>query len=194
VLVADDDPLFVFCLCAQLANLGHEVVGKAVDGRQAILLTRQLRPDLVVMDIRMPELDGLEASKQIDREGLCPIIILSAYSDPDLIEAARLPSIQAYLIKPIDERTLAPAIELAVERFQYTQALQHEATNLHDILNTRSVLKRATDYVATHCHCSSQEALNRIEQEARAKRAPLQEVATAILVEQATDYRYAIPI
>jgi response regulator NasT len=194
VLIADGDPLFTFCLRAQLANLGHEVVGEAVDGWQAISLTRQLHPDLAVMDIRLPVIGGLEVCRQIDQESLCPVIVLSTHSDPELIEAARLPSIQAFLIKPVGERILEPAIELAVERFRHTVRLRQEATSLKDILNTRSALKRATTYLTTHYHCSPQEALNRIQQEARAKRARLEEVATAIVTERTIDYRHNVPI
>jgi len=194
VLIADDDPLFTFCLRAQLNNLGHEVIAEATDGKQAVLLTRKLRPDLVLMDIRMPIMDGLEASRQIDRDGLCPIIVLSAYSDPELIKEARLPSIQAYLVKPVDERILEPAIELALERFQQTKRLEREAASLKDILNTRSALKRATEYLTTRYHCSPQEALERIQQEARAKRARLEEVARAIVTEKTIGYQYDVPI
>ena len=128
LLIADDDPLVAFCLRAQLTNLGHQVVAEAADGQEAVSLARQLHPDVILMDIKMPNMDGLEASKQIDQDGLCPIILLSAYSGADLVQRARSLSVQAYLVKPVDERDLEPAIELAVDRFRQVRRLQHETT------------------------------------------------------------------
>jgi response regulator NasT len=194
ILIADDDPQFRFCLCAQLSGLGHRVIAEAEDGRQAILLARQVRPDLIVMDIKMPNVDGLEASAQIGSEGLCPIILLSAYSDPQLIHEASTLPVQAYLVKPVREQELGPAIELAMARFQETQQLGRDLKHVKEVLNTRSAIKQATAYLVARHKCSPQEALDRIQQEARAKRVRLQEVATAIVLEKPVHYRYDAPV
>jgi AmiR/NasT family two-component response regulator len=135
-----------------------------------------------------------EAGRQIGQDGLCPIVILASYSDPGLLrEACALP-VHAYLVKPVEERELGPAIELAVERFQQLKHLQNQAVLLRDILSTRSALKRAAEYVALCEHCPTQEAQQRIQNEARAKRASLLEVADAVLRQSTVGYRYSVPI
>ena len=125
IVIADDDPGLRSYLRTLLTDLGYVVVAEATDGREAVSLTRQLHPDLVLMDIKMPNMDGLEASRQIDLEGICPIVLLSAYSDRTLVQrACSLSAVQAYLVKPVTARDLEPAIELAVHRFQRLKRLQ----------------------------------------------------------------------
>jgi response regulator NasT len=194
ILVADDDPQLRLCLCAQLAHLGHEVVGEAADGREAVRLAKQQRPDLVVMDCKMPNMDGLEASKQIGHETPCPIVLLCAHSDPQLVgEAGELP-IQAYLVKPVQEREIEPVIELARVRFQENQHLSNVTARSKHIVDTRKAIKQATTYLVEHENLTPQQALERIQQEARAKRVELDEVARAILLDRPVPYRYGIPI
>jgi response regulator NasT len=194
ILVVDDDPQLRFCLRAQLTNLGHQVIAEAADGREAVRLARQQRPDLVVMDIRMPKLDGLEASKTIGQEAPCPIILLSAYSNPELVREASLLPVQAYLVKPVREQELGPAIGLAMARFQENQQLHGEITRIKHIINTRLVIKQATAYLIEHQNCTPREALERIQQEARAKRVALDRVAKAIVRETPIPYQHDAPI
>jgi response regulator NasT len=194
ILIADDDPELRFCLCGQLHNLGHEVVAAATDGQEAICLARWHRPELIMMDIKMPNLDGLEASRQIAQDMPCPIILLSAYSNPDLVREASLLPVQAYLVKPVLEHELEPAIETAMMRFQENQQLRNELTRIKQILDTRRTIQEATTYLIENRDCTPEEALDRIQQEARAKRVKLDEVARAIILDQPISYRYAVPI
>ena len=193
-LIVDDDPELLFILRSQLINLGHQVIAQAADGREAVRLARQQHPDVIIMDIRMPTMDGLEASRQISKQTPCPIILLSAYSDPQLVKEASLLPVQTYLIKPVREHELIPAIELAVARFQETQQLLGEMARVKHIVDTRIAIKRATSYLVEHQHCTPQEALEQIQQEARAKRVKLDEVANAIVLERPVAYRYDVPI
>jgi AmiR/NasT family two-component response regulator len=193
VLVADDDQLAAFSLHAQLAHLGYQVVAEAANRQEAIALVRQLHPDLVVVDINVPDVDGLGASEQIDRDGLCPIILVSAYSGRELVQkACSLPAVQAYLVKPVNEEDLEPAIELALDRFRQTQELQRlkESAN---ILGTRLDLEQAEAYLAANRHCSVAEAERWIQQEARAKKASLDQVAKAIIAGETVGYHYDMP-
>ena len=195
VLIADDDPLFRSSLHAQVSNLGHLVVAEAADGQEAVTLARQLRPDLVVMDVEMPGMDGLAASEQIDREGMCPIILLSAYGEPESVRrACSLAAVQAYLVKPVDERDLLPAVALALNRYWQIECLQREGRRLRTISNTHSALQQATDYLIARHNCSPQEAQEWIQQEARAKKVRLHTVARAILAEETINYCHDVPI
>jgi AmiR/NasT family two-component response regulator len=194
ILIVDDDPQLRFCLRAQLTNLGHQVIAEAADGEEAVRLARQQRPDLVVMDIRMPNVDGLEASQTIGQEAPCPIILLSAYSNPELVKEAGLLPVQAYLVKPVQERELDPAIELAMARFQENQQLRGEMTRIRHIIDTRLAIKQATTYLIEHQNCTPHEALERIQQEARAKRVALDKVAKAIVCETPIFYQHDAPI
>jgi response regulator NasT len=185
VLVADDDPSERSCLRAQLSHLGHLVVAEARDGQEAVSFARQLRPDLVVMDVEMPGMDKLAASEQIDRERMCPIILLSAYGEPESVRrACCLSAVQSYLIKPVAEQDLGPVIELAVDRFRRARRIRREATRKQSLLDIRSTLDRAIHHLVARDKCSTQEARERIWQEARARKAGLDEAALAVLVEE----------
>jgi response regulator NasT len=173
-----DDPLAVFSLSVQLSILGHLVVAEATDGQEAVSLARQLCPDVVVMDIEMLGMDGLEASKHIDRDGLCPIVLLGGRSKTDWVqEAISIPAVYAYLTKPVNERDLEPAIELALAHFRQIEQLEQEKMLLTDILDTCPTLTRATEYRVTNRTRSLQETQEWIQQESRIKTASLDKVA-----------------
>jgi AmiR/NasT family two-component response regulator len=194
ILIADDDPQLRFCLRTKLLNLGHQVMAEAQDGQQVISLAQQLRPDLIIMDIRMPKIDGLEASRQIGQKCPCPIILLSAYSDPELVRRASALRVQAYLIRPVREWELEPAIALAVARFREAKALEDQLTHMTEILDVRIALKQAVSHLIERERCSAQEAWERIEQEAMAKRAKLYEAAQAIVLDEPLPYQHDVPI
>src|SRR5215831_15377835 len=143
IIVAEDDSVIRMDLKEELQRQGYLVVGDAGDGQSAVNLTRELRPDLVVMDIRMPEMDGISAAEILTREKLGPVVLLTAFSDDELIERARNAGVVAYLTKPWRSSDLKPAIEIALSRFQEFQAMEKEVKDLKETLSTRKVVEKA---------------------------------------------------
>jgi AmiR/NasT family two-component response regulator len=181
VLVADDESIIRMGLRTMLKELGHEV-WLAADGWEALSVARTTPLDLALLDIEMPMTDGLEAAKVIARKTPMPILILTAFSDPDLIErAARLP-IQGYLVKPVKERDLAAALEVAVARFEEAQAAAREKAELEDKLETRKVVERAKG-VLMQGGLGEEEAYQALQRRARESRLPLRQAAEAVLSE-----------
>ena len=183
VLVADDESIIRMGLRTMLTELGHEV-RLAADGREALSLMRAAPFDLALLDIQMPLTDGLEVAKVIARKQPMPVLILTAYSDPDLIgRAAQLP-IQGYLIKPVNERDLAAAIEVAVARFEEAQTAAREKAKLENELETRKMVERAKG-VLMHSGLSEEEAYQTLQRRARETRLSMRQVAEAVLAGQA---------
>jgi AmiR/NasT family two-component response regulator len=144
VLVADDDPLISIGLCERLRSLGHEPIGPAADGGQAVELARQTLPDLYLFDIEMPNLDGLQAAEQLAGEGLRrPVVVVTGVEDPGLIERSIASGVGAYLTKPIDARELEAAIQLAAARHAEFQALEDEVAQALQALEDRMLVERA---------------------------------------------------
>jgi AmiR/NasT family two-component response regulator len=143
VIIADDESLIRMDLREMLTNLGYLVIGEAGDGLSAVKLTRDLRPDILLMDIKMPDLDGIEAARILTEERLAPVLLLSAYSQQELIQRARQAGVAGYLVKPFRENDLAPAIEVALARFSEFRAMEQEVGNLQDALETRKAVERA---------------------------------------------------
>ncbi|MBC7316631.1 MAG: response regulator, partial [Chloroflexi bacterium] len=136
VIIADDESVICMDLREMLHNLGYLVVGEAGDGKSAVNLARELRPDVVLMDVLMPDMDGIEAARILTEERIAPVVLLTAYSQKDLVERAKAAGVVGYLVKPIQEADLAPAIEVALARFQEFRALEKEVDNLKDQLET----------------------------------------------------------
>ncbi|MCB0235867.1 MAG: response regulator, partial [Anaerolineae bacterium] len=143
IVIADDEALIRRDLREMLTNLGYLVVGDVGDGRSAVNLARELKPDLVIMDIRMPDMDGIEAAKLLTEDGIAPVLLLSAYSQRDLVERAAAAGVSGYVIKPFDESNLLPAIEVVMSRFNEYQAICGEVAQLEDRLETRIAVDRA---------------------------------------------------
>ena len=183
IIVADDESIIRLGLRAMLADLGHEAL-LAANGREAISLARSASPDLAILDIEMPLTDGLEAARVIARKHPMAILILTAYSQQDLIQrAAQLP-IQGYLVKPVNERDLAAAIEVAIARFEETQAAARENAELRESLVTRKLVERARG-VLTRSGMSEEEAYLAIQRQARERRITMRQAAEAILAAKA---------
>lgn len=179
ILVADDESIIRMGLRTMLTELGHEVV-LASNGREALEFARTLHPDLALLDIQMPLTDGLEAARVIARKHPMPILILTAYSEQDLIEkAAQLP-IQGYLVKPVNERDLAAAIQVAVARFEDAQAQARENAELRESLEARKLVERAKG-VLMKTGLSEEEAYLAIQRQAREARASMRQAAEAII-------------
>ncbi len=182
ILIADDESIILMDLREMLNNLGYLVVGEANDGRSAVNMARELRPDLVVMDIKMPDMDGIEAAGLLTEEKIAPVLLLTAYSQEDLIERAREAGVVGYLVKPFRESNLAPAIEVTLARFAEFQAVQKEVDDLKEALETRKVVDRAKGILMDTQGLSEHEAFRRIQKMSMNTRRPMKEIAEAIIL------------
>lgn len=182
VLVADDDPIIRLDLKQMLANLGYEVVAEAGDGNEAVLLARSVKPDVCVLDVRMPERDGISAVAEVVSEGIAAAILLTAYSDQELVQKATEAGAFAYLIKPFKPQDLPPAIEVAVSRFRQTQTLHKQVHELNQRLEARRIIERAKGMLMRKQGISEEEAYARIRQRSMETRRSMREVAEAILM------------
>lgn len=181
ILIADDESLRLMSLRTQLEQLGHRVIAEASDGRQAVSLVRDLRPDLAILDIKMPELDGIDAAQEMMKERPLPIILLTAYSERDLAERAANVHISAYLMKPVSENDLLPAIALAMARFAEFQELKHEADDLREALETRKVVERAKGILMRRLNLPEDEAFRRLQKQSQSENKKLGEIARAVV-------------
>ncbi len=184
IIVADDESIIRMDLKEMLTHLGYLVVGEAGDGMSAVHMARELRPDLVIMDIKMPGLDGVSAAKILTEEQIAPVLLLTAYSQKELIDGAREAGVVAYLVKPFREAELVPAIEIALARFREFQQLKKEVADLRDALETRKLVERAKGILMDTQGLSEAEAFRRIQQISMNTRRPMREVAAAILLAQ----------
>jgi response regulator NasT len=186
VLVAEDDPLIALGLVERLRSLGHEPIGPARDGQEAIALARDDPPDLYLFDIEMPNVDGLEAATQLAAAGLRrPVVVVTGIDDPDLIERSIASGVSAYLTKPIDSRELHAAIDLAAARHAEFRALESEVDRAQQALEDRKVVERAKGLLMTGLGLSEQDAFRRLQLAARERNLRLADVARRI-VEQKT--------
>ncbi|NOZ27646.1 MAG: response regulator [Chloroflexi bacterium] len=182
VIIADDESLIRLDLREMLTNLGYLVVGEVGDGRSAVNLARELKPDIVIMDIKMPDMDGIEAAKILTEERIAPVLLLSAYSQQDLVERAREAGVVGYLVKPIRETDLAPAIEVALARFQEFLEMQKQVEDLQDALETRKLVDRAKGILMDRQGLTEAEAFRKIQKMSMNNRKPMKEVAWAIIL------------
>ena len=181
ILIADNESIIRMDLKELLEEAGHEVVGEAADGLKAVELTRKLKPDLVIMDIKMSEMDGIAAAKMISNEKLAPVLLLTAYSQKEIVEKAKDSGVLAYLVKPVKESNLFPAMEIALSRFKEYMEIEQELLDLRNSLETRKILDRAKGMLMDAYNLSEQEAFRRIQQYSMAKRKSIREVAEAII-------------
>jgi AmiR/NasT family two-component response regulator len=181
VLVAEDEALIRLDLVEMLREEGYQVVGEAGDGEEAIKLATDLKPDLVILDVKMPKLDGIEAAAKITGDRIAPVVILTAFSQRDLVERAREAGTMAYLVKPFAKRDLVPAIELAVSRFAEMQALESEVAGLTDRLETRKVIDRAKGLLMTAQGLTEPDAFRWIQRTAMDRRSTMKDVAVAVV-------------
>lgn len=181
VILADDDPLTRLDLKATLEGLGHRVIGEAEDGRQAIALTRSLRPDLAILDIMMPQMNGLDAAQAIHQEHLAAVILLTGYAEEDMIARADGAGVLAYLRKPFRRDDLNPAIVLALGRHRERRSLADEIESLKDKIEARKLMGRAKALLMERHNLTEREAFHRIQSQSQALQRPPQEIARAII-------------
>jgi len=182
VIIAEDDAITRMDIREDLQRQGYLVVGEVGDGQSAVTMARELRPDILVMDIRMPEMDGITAAEILTRERLAPVLLLTAFSDDALIERARDAGVVHYVTKPLRQSDLKPAIEIALSRFQEFRALESQMQKLEDQLETRKKVERAKGVLMEKHKLSEQEAFRRIQKLSMNTRKSMREVAEAILL------------
>lgn len=181
LVIADNESIIRLDLREMLEDAGHEVVGEAINGRKAVELTRMHKPDLVIMDIKMPEMDGITAARKISAEKLAPVLLLTAFSQSDIVEKAKDSGVLGYLVKPVRESNLFPAMEIALSRWEEMQGMEEELGKLKDSLETRKTVDRAKGILMAAHRLSEQEAYRRIQRYAMTKRLSIKEVAEAIV-------------
>jgi AmiR/NasT family two-component response regulator len=182
VIIADDESLIRMDLREMLSTLGYLVVGEVGDGRSMVNLARELRPDVVIADIKMPDMDGIEAAKILTQEKIAPVILLTAYSQRELIERAKEAGVVGYLVKPFQESDLAPAIEVALARFNEFRALEKEVGETKAALETRKLVDRAKGILMDTQGLTEAEAFRKIQKMSMNTRKPMKEVAEAIIL------------
>jgi two-component system, response regulator PdtaR len=181
IAVADDEPRMLQFFEKALKQLGHEVVAKAENGRELVEQCRALHPDLVITDIKMPDMDGLQAAMQIAAEKAIPVILVSAYHDPAYVQAALHDHVMAYLVKPIKKDDLEPAIGLAMQRFKEFQALQQQADDLRQALADRKVIERAKGILMKRAGLPEEDAFHRLQLLSSQKNMKMVEIAEMIV-------------
>jgi len=181
ILVAEDEALIRLDLAEMLVEAGYEVVGQASNGEQAVALSRELKPDLVMMDVKMPVLDGISAAEQIGRERIAPVVMLTAFSQRELVERARDAGVMAYIVKPFTAADLAPAIDVARSRWLEVFALEAEIADLGERLETRKVVDRAKGVLMDELKITESEAFGWIQKTAMDRRLGMREVAAAVV-------------
>jgi two-component system, response regulator PdtaR len=185
VLIAEDEALIRLDLAEMLVEEGYDVVGEAGDGETAVRLAEELRPDLVIMDIKMPIMDGIAAAEKIATARIAPVVILTAFSQRDLVEGARNAGAMAYLVKPFQKSDLVPAIEIALSRFAEVASLESEVASLTERLETRKAVERAKSSLMTQYGMAEPQAFKWIQRTAMDHRMTMREVAERILAEAA---------
>jgi response regulator NasT len=181
VVIAEDEALIRLDLAEMLVEEGYQVVGEAGDGERAVTLAEELRPELVVMDVKMPKLDGISAASRIAEQRIAPVVILTAFSQRDLVERARDAGAMAYLVKPFDKSDLVPAIEMARSRFAELRQLESEVADLSERLETRKAIDRAKGVLQDALGISEPDAFRWIQKTAMDLRLSMRDVAQGVV-------------
>ncbi|WP_328701819.1 ANTAR domain-containing response regulator [Aestuariimicrobium ganziense] len=181
VLVAEDEALIRMDLVELLTEEGYEVIGQAGNGEEALTLARDLNPDLVVMDVKMPVMDGITAASTIAEERICPVVMLTAFSQRDLVERAREAGAMAYVVKPFDASDVVPAIEIAMARFAEIRAVEDEVSDLEERLASRKAVDQAKGILQEGLGLSEAEAFRWIQKTAMDLRKSMREVAEGVI-------------
>mgnify|MGYP003334258507 FL=1 len=181
IVIAEDEAIIRLDLREMLEEEGYSVVGEAGRGDQAVELVRNLKPDVVILDVKMPGMDGIEAAKRISADGVCAVLMLTAFSQREVVEQARDAGALAYLVKPFQKTDLVPAIELAIGRFAETKALVAEVSELTERLEVRKLIDRAKGKLIDAHGMKESEAFSFIQKSAMAKRASMRSIAESVL-------------
>ncbi|MGO3894291.1 ANTAR domain-containing response regulator [Brevibacterium aurantiacum] len=183
VVVAEDEAVIRLDIVEMLREVGYDVVGEAADGESAIRLAEELRPDLVVMDIKMPILDGISAAERIAKARIAPVVLLTAFSQKELVERARDAGAMAYVVKPFTAADLIPALEIALSRHAEISSLESEISDLTERFETRKVVERAKSLLQTSMGLNEPEAFRWIQKTSMDRRLTMREVADTVLMQ-----------
>jgi len=184
ILIADDESIIRLDLQKILENMGHRVVAEANNGKIAVELAQSTPIDLAILDIKMPEMDGLDAAKIITNENICPVLLLTAYSQQDLIDRAKDAGVFGYLVKPFKQTDLLPAIEIAISRYKEMNELSKEVSSLQEKLETRKLVDRAKGILMDKRGLKEQEAFRWIQLQSMNARKSMKEIAEAVILTQ----------
>ena len=181
VVIAEDEALIRMDLAEMLEEEGYAVVGQAGDGETAVKLATEHRPDLVILDVKMPVLDGISAAERIGAEKIAPVLMLTAFSQRELVERARDAGAMAYLVKPFSKADLFPAIEMATSRYEQLRALENEVADLSQRFETRKLIDRAKGLLQTQLGLTEPEAFRWVQKTSMDRRLTMREVAQAVI-------------
>ncbi|MFC7488930.1 ANTAR domain-containing response regulator [Knoellia sp. CPCC 206453] len=181
ILVAEDEAIIRLDLAEMLGEAGYEVVGQASNGEQAVEMATSLRPDLVMMDVKMPVMDGITAAEQIGKERICPVVMLTAFSQTELVERARDAGVMAYIVKPFTATDVVPAIDIALSRWGELKTLESEVADLGERLETRKSVDRAKGVLMAKLKITESEAFRWIQKTAMDRRMGMKEVSDAVV-------------
>lgn len=183
IVIADDEALICMDLREMLEEAGHEVVGVGSDGVEALDLVKEKKPDLVILDVKMPRLDGLQAAKMIAHDNLAPVVLLTAFGDEDMIEKAKKSMVFGYVMKPVEERTLFPAIQIAVSQYRQKRDMVDRVKDMEWELAARKIVDRAKGLLMDYYHITEQDAYRRMQQTSMKRGLPIAEVAQRVVKE-----------
>ena len=181
VVIGDDESIIRMDLSDMLEDAGHTVVGEAADGVEALDMVRCEKPDIVLLDIKMPRLDGIHAAKMIGHENLAPVLLLTAYSQQDVVNKAKDSGVLGYLVKPVSPTNLFPAMEIAISQFKRQQEVAQQITEMNEQMETRKAVDKAKGYIMELYHVTEQEAYRRLQQYSMKNRKSLRSVAEAVV-------------
>lgn len=184
ILIADDESIIRLDLKNILEGMGHKVIAEASDGKSAVEIARRNGLDLAILDIKMPEMDGVDAAKIITEEKICPVLLLTAYSQQDLIDRAKEAGVFGYLVKPFKEADLLPAIEIAISRYAEMSELEKEVGSLQEKIETRKIVDRAKGILMDKHSMSEADAFRWIQQQSMNTRKTMKEIAEAVILTQ----------
>ena len=181
VVVAEDEALIRMDIVESLNEAGYVVIGEAGDGEEAVELAIRLKPDVVVMDVKMPKLDGISAAERIDKSGVCPVVLLTAFSQKELVDRAVEAGAMAYVVKPFTPADLFPSIELSIAKFDSFKQLEKEVESVNNKFEGRKLLERAKGILMTQSNLTEQEAFRLIQKTSMDSRLTMREVSVAII-------------
>lgn len=194
VVIGDDESIIRMDLAEMLEDGGHEVVGEAADGVEALDLVRTQKPDIVILDIKMPRLDGIHCARMLSHDRIAPVLLLTAYSQSDVVDKAKDSGVLGYLVKPVSPTNLFPAIEIAISQFKRQQEVEARIQKMNEEMETRKAVHRAVGILMDLYHISEEEGYHRLQQFSMKRRRPLKDIAEAVITSAARQKNRALYI